>query len=335
MFDPQKIPLFRVKQAYGLNDYEPQELLDYLSPDGVFPYELWQTAYSSYWKYPAAECSRLYKVENPPFPETHQIPEKYFPTETYAKWIVDFFFDMARRISAEDLEKGFDYIVETTYDNKSTVSDSKRMYLFYHLQLVEKNIASITRAEGVKNINLKLSAPGVLLDIFPDTVAVNNISAIHYWSVIRGYPFIKEVKGITQRLVDSVIKSAAQKMSPVLETIPEPSRIITETHIPSAFGQEAPPNTLSEVTEHRQQEGMTLIPRSLWEGKRPQQVCADMRVAGHTDDAPIAHALHYWVGIKNLTEIGTILRGEDISHSARQKHARKELKEAEGRYRTE
>ena len=44
MFEPQKIPLFRVKQAYGLSDYEPQELLDYLSPDGVFPYELWQKA---------------------------------------------------------------------------------------------------------------------------------------------------------------------------------------------------------------------------------------------------------------------------------------------------
>ena len=326
MLDPQKIPLFRVKQAYELNEYEAQELLNELSPDSVFPYELWQKAYSSYWKNPAAECSRLYKVENPPFPETRQLPEKYFPTETYATWMVDFFFEMARRISAKDLESGFDYIVETTYGSKSAVSDSERMYLFYHLQLVEKNIASITRVEGVKNIDLRLSSPDVLLKIFPDTVAVNTISAIHYWSVIRGYPLCQEVKGITHARVRSVIKAAAQGTPFVLEARPEPPRIITETQIPPRVGQEA--------TEHGQQDAI-LIPRSLWENKKPQQICADMRVSGHTDDAPIAYALHYWVGIKNLTEIGTILRGDGISDSARHKYARKKLKEAEGRYRTE
>lgn len=332
MFEPQKIPLFRVKQAYGLGEYEPQELLDYLSPDGVFPYELWQKAYSSYWKYPAAECSRLYKVENPPFPEIHQLREEYFPTETYATWMVDFFFEMARRISVTDLENGFDYIVETTYDRKSAVSDSDRTFLFYHLQLVEKNVATATRVEGTKDINLKLSAPHVLLNIFPDTVAVNNLSAIHYWSVIRGYPLCKEVKGITEKIVEFVIKRAAQGMPPVLE--PEQSDIITETHIPSSLEQEAPPDTLPEVAEHGQRQGMTLIPRSLWAGKNPQQVCDDMRVAGW-EDAPIAYALHHWVGIKNLTEIGTILRGDGISGSARYKHARKHLKLAEGRYYTE
>jgi hypothetical protein len=332
MFEPQKIPLFRVKQAYGLDNYEPQELLDYLSPDGVFPYELWQKAYSSYWKYPAAECSRLYKVENPSFPETHQIPEKNFPTETYAKWMVDFFFDMARRISAEALEKGFDYIVETTYDDKFAVSESDRDYIFYPLKLVDKNISTITRLEGVKNIDIYTSSGVVLLKIFPDTVSVNNLSSIHYWSVIRGFPFVKKVKGITEKIVEFVIKRATQKMSPVLD--PEPSRIITEPQSPSALEQEAPLNTLPEVTEHGQQEGMILIPRSLWEGKKPQQVCNDMRVAGY-DDTPITYALYYWVGVKNYTKIGTILRGEDISESARDKHARKHLKLAEGRYYTE
>lgn len=331
MFAPQKIPLFRVKEAYGLNAHEPQELLNELSPDNVFPYEVWQKAYSSYWKSPAAECSRLFKVENPPFPETHQLPEKYFPTETYAIWMVDFFFEMARRISVTDLENGFDYIVETTYDSKAGISDSDRTFLFYHFQLVEKNLATVTRVDGTKDINLKLSAPQVLVKMFPDTVAVNNISAIHYWSVIRGFPFVKEVKGITEKMVEFVTK-AAQKMSPVLE--PEPSRIITETHIPSAIEQEAPPETLTEVTEHGQKEGMILIPRSLWEGKTGQQVCNDMRVAGR-DDASIAYALYHWVGIKSITEIGTILRGEGITDSARYKHAQKHLELAKGRYYTE
>ena len=198
---------------------------------------------------------------------------------------------------------------------------------------MDKNIATITRLEGVKNIDIYTSSGVVLLKIFPDTVAVNNLSAIHYWSVIRGFPFVKEVKGITEKIVEFVIKRAAQKMSPVLE--PEPSNIITETHIPSSVGQEAPPNTLPEVMEHGQKEGMILVPRSLWEGKKPQQVCDDMRVAGFKEDAPIAHALYYWVGIKNFTKIGTILRGDDILESARDKHARKHFKLAEGRYYTE
>lgn len=286
MFEPQKIPLFRVKQAYGLGEYEPQELLDYLSPDGVFPYELWQKAYSSYWKYPATECSRLYKVENPPFPETHQIPEKHFPTETYAKWIVDFFYEMARRISFKDLESGFDYIVETTYDSKSAVNDSDRTFLFYHLELVEKNIASIARVEGVKNIDLKLSAPHVLLNIFPDTVAVNNLPAIHYWSVIRGFPFVKEVKGITEKMVEFVIKRAAQKMSPVPETVP----------------------ALDEPAAEVQPQGQKALslPRSLWDGKTQEYICAALREKGW-DNLEIAHVLFHQRGFTQKRAIARLL----------------------------
>lgn len=88
------------------------------------------------------------------------------------------------------------------------------------------------------------------------------------------------------------------------------------------------------MEEPAHQEDATLIPRSLWEGKKPQKVCDDMRVDGW-EDAPIAYALYYWVGVKKYTKIGTILRGEEIGDSARDKHARKHLKLAEGRYYTE
>jgi hypothetical protein len=78
-----------------------------------------------------------------------------------------------------------------------------------------------------------------------------------------------------------------------------------------------------------------LIPRKLWEQKKTlQQVCDDMRVAKFGDDA-IAYTLHHWLGIKNITEIGTILRGDGITSSAREKYARKMLKKAGERYYTE
>ena len=288
MFEPQKIPLFRVKEAYGLNSHEPQELLNELSPDNVFPYELWQKAYSSYWKSPAAECSKLYKVDNPPFPETHQLPEKYFPTETYAKWMVDFFFDMARRISVTDLESGFDYIVETTYDSKSAVSDSDRTFLFYHLQLVDKNIATITRVEGVKDINLNLSSPDILLNIFPDTVAVNNMSAMHYWSVVRGYPLRHEVKGFTHELVRYVIKAAAQRTSPV----PEAAPALDE---PAA---EVPPQEQGNVIR---------VSAALWEGNPPSAVRDAMK--SKYSDAVIAYVLLHWRKVPKTTIGNVLLKG--------------------------
>ena len=211
MLDPQKIPLYRVKQAYCLNELEAQGLLHELSLDRVFPYELWQKAYITFWKYPAAECSRLYEVENPPFPETHFQSQKYFPTETHAKGIVDFFFEMARRISVKDLENGFDYIVESTYDNKLAVNEYDRRFLFYHLAQVEKNIATASRTKGVKDISEQLSAPNVLFELFPDTIVVDKIAAVHYLSVVQKFPFDHEVKGITRALVDSVINAHREK----------------------------------------------------------------------------------------------------------------------------
>lgn len=285
MLDPQKIPLYRVKQAYSLNEHEAQSLLHELSPDGVYPYELWQKAYSSYWKHPAAECSRLYKVENPPFPETHQSTEKYFPTETYAKWIVDFFFEMARRISVKYLENGFDYIIESTYDSKSAASESDRQYLFYPLALAEKNIANVARTEGVKDINVRLSNPSLLFKIFPDTIVVDKMAAIRYLSVVQEYPFGRAVKGITQNLVDSVIKDAAQIAPPVSEITPALEEPAAEVH-------------------PQEQGNVIRVSAALWEGKPPATIRDSME--NEFGKAVIAYVLRNWCKISK-TETGRLL----------------------------
>lgn len=75
-----------------------------------------------------------------------------------------------------------------------------------------------------------------------------------------------------------------------------------------------------------------IIPRHLWENKSAQQVCNDMRAAGYTEDGPIAVVLRDFVGIKNYTEIGTILRGNALTESGRAKHARKKYDEAKGSF---
>ena len=93
-------------------------------------------------------------------------------------------------------------------------------------------------------------------------------------------------------------------------------------------------NNVHQIQRTLLVDGKTLIPRILWEKKPLPEVCDDMRVAGFKDDA-IAYALRNWRGIKNTTEIGTLLRGEEITDSARSKHARKSIKLAGERYYTE
>lgn len=291
MLDPQKISLFRVKQAYSLNEHEAQNLLHELSPERVFPYEIWHKAYVSYWKSPAAESSRLYEVENPPFPETRSQPIKHCPTDVYAEWMMNFFFEMARRISAAELEKGFDYIIESTYDNKFSVSETDREYLFRHIVMSDKNIANAARVKGVKDIDLRLSAPDVILKIFPDTIAVDKISAIHYLSVVQKYPFDHEVKGITRSLVESVIKAATQE-SP---HIPEPQP-----------GQET---SVAEV-QPPEQGSVIRVPASLFEGKPDTAVRDAMKDDYHR--SVIAYVLLNWCEV-DKTRTGRLLTEEQYS----------------------
>lgn len=325
----------RVRQAYGLNGNEVEKTIQVLWPDAVFPVELWSKVHEAYWRAFADSNQAVYKIESPALPEVDKT-QKFFHTHLCSMDVMTFFRKLSLNVQASTLQQGLKNILEETYEDIDAIHPEERTFLFSTLSRVETvdiydQYSPDSELFEEKILSLPISSYHFISHIFPETVIVDKMAAMHYWSVIRGYPLKQEVKGITHDLVRDVRKAAAQKTPPSLETIPELSRIITETQIPSVVEQEAPSNTLLEATK----KGMTLIPRALWEEKKPQQVCSDMRVAGFKDDAPIAYALHNWVGIKNMTEIGTILRGDSISHSARDKHARKHLKLAEGRYYTE
>ena len=317
MLDPQKISLFRVRQAYRLNSHEGEMLLHALSPANVFPFAFWQKAYATFWKGPSIDNARLYHVETPRFPTESELPENYFPVQTYATWITTFIVELAGLIPCADFFTGLDFVIQNTIEEENFEFKPQKENMETFLRIDEKHFYQ----QGHTDISRKAQYHShrrydFIADSFLDTVAVDKIAAIHYLSVIQGYPFHQEVKGITRALVESVIKAAEEG------TLQTPCLNLNQKESTGAEIQ--PP----------EQQGMTLIPRSLWEGKKPQQVCDDMRVAGFTEDAPIAHALYYWVGVKNFTKIGTILRGEDISDSARDKHARKHFNLAEGRYYT-
>lgn len=92
MAEPQKISLYRVRQAYDLNEHEAQALLNALSPHAIFPCAVWHEAYSLFWEKPAAECTIQCGAENPPFPEYVPVSTTLFPVDSYATLMTDFFF---------------------------------------------------------------------------------------------------------------------------------------------------------------------------------------------------------------------------------------------------
>lgn len=196
MAEPQKISLYRVRQAYNLNDHEAQALLNALSPHDIFPFAVWREAHSLFWEKPAAECAAQCGAENPPFPEYIPTSTTFFPVDNHATVMTDFFFEMARRVPVKELEKGFDYILEASYDNKSYLSDVEREYIFYSLVQAERKIVDYRRIKRIKDISIQLSAPDILLRIYPDTIVVDTEAALHYLSVHKNFPFLKEVKGI-------------------------------------------------------------------------------------------------------------------------------------------
>lgn len=281
MAEPQKISLYRVRQAYDLNEHEAQALLNALSPHGIFPCAVWHEAYSLFWEKPAAECTVQCGAENPPFPEYAPASTPLFPVDSYATLMTDFFFEMARRVPVKELEKGFDYILEASYNDKSYLSDNEREYIFYSLIQAERRIVDYRRTKRVKDISIQLSAPNILLRIYPDTIAVDTQAAIRHLSVHKNFPFGREVKGITRRLVETVIKAA------------ETSEIIA--------GQSPQENIP--------------VSSSLWKGKSPEAIRTAMRESGFDNDV-IAHVLFFKRGIRKQRDIGRLLGAYNLSDSA-------------------
>ena len=324
MLDAKKIPLARVKEAFRLNENDTERLVAELWPQNVFPWEIWGKAYDKFWRGIAASNAEMFKLNNPPYPEMTGIWAGAHVTAWCSK-MCSFFSELAFALPASSLQKGLDYILEEAYEDSSNIFPAEREALFSSLLEAERGFdwyhpypLDTEKFEDMLNdkaFGKPKSCNRFVSQLFPNTLVVDKLAAVRYLLTCE-YSFDHEVKGLSRRFVERV-EAALAAENPII--------------LPPAIAQQSdPPASATETLERK--EDATLIPRALWEGKKPQQVCDDMRVAGFKEDAPIAHALYYWVGIKNFTKIGTILRGDEISESARDKHSRKHLKLAEGRY---
>lgn len=291
MLDPHLISVSKIKQAYELNAQEAQSLLDALAPDGVFPFTLWQKAYAALWRASALDAARVWKFEAPPFPETDQLPEKHCPTSTYAKWITDFFLELAKVIHIPELEQGLDYIMEAAYDGKDTEYRQAKENLFHLLTIEDKHIANRTRLSGKKNVSVPVRHSEFLYALFPDTIVVDKAAAVRHLHTC-GYALQHEVKGLSRAFVEQITASA-----------PEPAAAA--------------------------ESGAVCVPTALWKGKTHETVRDTLREHNYSEPV-IAFILHHWCGLKNKTELGKLLspvsNQEDTAHRRR---ANRLLNEAE------
>lgn len=285
MLDPQRTTIAKLKQAYDLNVQEAEALLCALSPGGVFPYALWQKAYSTFWMGPVYNHARIYNVDRIQLPEAGEIPDKYFPTETFSAWIITFLVRLADLIYAADMEKGIDYIILETYGGDNFPFKTQKNALFDVLKEEEKTLRQIARLTILdKNITFYEQYYTFVPEFFSDTIVVDKAAAVRYLGD-SGYSWRRETKGLSQAIVERIL-AGAPALQPQAEThhAPAPSAAI-------------------------------FVSRSLWEGKSPMAVREGMRQHDFKDPV-IAYALHEWCGLKNKTQIGRLLGPGDQDDSS-------------------
>ncbi|CAK7026172.1 MAG: hypothetical protein DELT_02593 [Desulfovibrio sp.] len=291
MLDPQKISMGRVCQAYGLNKNEVEKTIQVLWPDAVFPVELWSKVHEAYWRAFADSNQAVYKIESPVLPEVDKT-QKFFHTYLCSVDVMTFFRKLSLNVQASTLQEGLKNILQETYDDIDSIYPEERTFLFSTLSRLETvdiydQFSPDSELFEEKILSLPISSYHFISHIFPETVVVDKMTALHYWSVIRGYPLKQEVKGITHDLVKSVIKDAAQGTPPVLETPPAPEE-------PAG---EVPPQERGNIIH---------VPAAMWEGRPPSAIRDAMK--SEYSDAVIAHVLHYWCGTPKTT-IGNVLLG--------------------------
>jgi hypothetical protein len=307
MLNPERISIGRLKQAYNLSALEVDELLAALWPNGVFPYDLWEKAYVSYWKDAALHNAAFHLAGAAPvLPEIDQRLMQIYeatPLYPYRTLIAKFFESLSVNLFVADLKKGLRYITEETFGDGVSEFKENIDYIVDRLADAEKEYnlrifppygwaTNVTAERFRKLMDTKiLSVPSscyfFISDLFTDTIIVDKLAAIRYLFDC-GYKWRHEVKGISQAIVERITApSVVQKP------------VVTEEYAPTA------PST-STIT----------VPRALWEGKSPEAVCKAMKEQGFSDSI-IAYVLLKWCKRKKI-QIGRLLgpRGENEHESA-------------------
>jgi len=181
--------------------------------------------------------------------------------------MVDFFTSLTKILHASELKKGFDFILEATYDGHENEFTNPKDNLYSLLTLDEKNIANATRIEGYKKTDIRPRDFAFILKMFPDTIVVAKVAAVHYLHTC-GYALNHEVKGLSRAIVDQITANTLE-----IEAVSENDAVI--------------------------------VSPALWKGKTPETVLESLQEANYSEPV-IAFVLHNWCGLTK-TRVGSLL----------------------------
>lgn len=204
MLSQERIPIGKLKQAYELSEHDIDALMAKLLPNSVFPYALWQDAYTEFWQWSIREHAQRYRLQEPSFPDAEALPEKYFTTSLHRILIVRFFDEISKSIKISALEKGFDYIIDATYGENNFPYKEQKESLFSALRQEERSLANFQRTSGRLIIDSMQAVDySCISESFFDTIVVDKYAALSH-IILSGYSFRGPVKGISLALVEHI-----------------------------------------------------------------------------------------------------------------------------------
>lgn len=295
MLDKDLITIYKIKQAYELNDQEADTLINVIGVEKVYPFKLIENAFDIFWNKRIEERDKQYNFSTTQSFMPMLASPEYFYAKDYAELIEQILKRISSVIEPDCLELGLDYILKITFDDKELERllkcKEKLLRLMWHFvayPLNPRNMNGIFQYTRIPDKRYEFFS-----QIFQDIVVVDKIVAIKCLESLA-YSFRKEVKGITRELVEKIISG----------------NIEPQAGLPYC----------AELNTY-------FVNKQLWHDQHPPKIRDRMR----TDQFPdyvIAYVLFNWCN-KSKTEIGRLLRTSEQTSSTDYRQARKLLKLAE------
>jgi hypothetical protein len=338
MLSQERIPIGKLKQAYGLTEQEADVFITAIARQNCIDlYENWREAEYFFFAKKNSENETDGEAVKPYFPETFDLKKDLLEERIATKRMLRHFLRHAKNATPREyLHKIFDRILQFTYDE----ADKS------HFDLVEKILDLIyeqrhfelRRRGWVDLLGGAYVSPELFTkfcSFFDDAITVDKVAAIRYLFE-SGYPLKREVKGISKDIVKRLTVAldsppeetpAVPPTSSVPEEVPATPLVAPLEGLPVAPSAPSSPEEVPIAPPPTPSKPEIVVRRNLWEGKRPTTICEAMRAAG-LDDFVIAYVLYNSCGQKKK-HIGRLLgddqNQEDSTHFRR---AEKLLKKA-------
>lgn len=293
------IPLGKVQAAYDLTDEELYDLIQKLwERKQLFYKELWVETYEKYWHFAASGSLRYTQEKLPEPPEPDSRHQSNFYPIFYGTQMVRYLAQPIKLVSYKPFRMGLDYLFETAFDDGHKVAAEERDILYKYFEFTE-----LDRKPPRKDYyrHFKAGHPYLISFISRNMAGTLMAGRDAVIEILCDYPLKCEVKGLTRRVVDSILDRLAASVSKVQPEIrPEASAEISAEDCSALQPDSAASAPSGEVI---------VVPSALWMGKSPAAVRDAMKE--DFDECVTAHVLLNWCKV-GKTQVGRLLSPKEF-----------------------